>query len=264
MNKAEKIAELRHFLTRHGLPDLRPPVRLGETRADAILGGGLRPGLHEVFAGDWCAGGFAAGLALRAASSGPLFWVRPDYEALEYGALSAQGLLELGGDPSRLVQLCAPNPAGALSAAADILSCPHVSALLLEIGGKPGCLDLVASRRLALAASEAGIVTILLRAGATPEPSAALTRWQVHAAPSLAHDDDWGNPRWQAELTRHRLGGLGNFHMQWDPDHGLFRDAQAAEHAPHPGIVVSAPAHRPTDASRSAAGATTLRRAAGR
>ena len=255
MNKSEKLAELRHSVARYRLPDLRPPVRLGHDAADAVLRGGLHPGLHEVFPGDWCAGGFAAGLAIRAAGAslnekrGPLFWVRPDYEALEYGALSAAGLLELGGDPDRLVQLRAPSPAGALSAAADILSCPHVGALLLEMGGMPRCLDLVASRRLALAASEAGIAVLLLRAGAQAEPSAALTRWDIRTAPSLPDDDDWGKPRWQARLTRHRQGGLGNFLMQWDCDHGLFRDAQTAEHAPHPGAVVSAPADRPAFAA---------------
>jgi protein ImuA len=262
MNKIEKLAELRRFLAPGALPDMRPPVALGHAAADAVLEGGLRPGLHEVFAAGWCAGGFAAGLAIRCAGGRPLFWIRPDYEALEYGAISASGLLELGGDPSGLMLLCAPNAAGALSAASDILSCPHVGTLLLEIGGMPRCLDLVASRRLALAASEAGLALILLRAGAEPEPSAALTRWQVRTAPSRLDDDDWGNPRWQAQLTRHRLGGLGDFFMQWDCDHGLFRDAAQAEHAPHPGAVVCAIADRPAAAPRSPAGAEAFRRAA--
>jgi len=244
MNKLEKIAELRHSVARYRLPDMRPPVRLGHDAADAVLEGGLRPGLHEVFAGDWCAGGFAAGLAIRAAGNRALFWVRPDYEALEYGALSAGGLLELGGDPKNLVLVRTANPAGALSAASDILSCPHVGALLLEVGGNPRCLDLVASRRLALAAGEAGIAIILLRAGARAEPSAAITRWDIRTAPSRAGDDDWGSPRWRAHLARHRLGATGDFLMQWDCDHGLFRDAQTAEHTPHPGLVVSAAADR--------------------
>src|ERR1700722_4548173 len=101
MNRSEKIAELRHFVARYRLPDLRPPVALGHSGADAVLGGGLHPGVHEVFARDWCAGGFAAALAIRATTDsslkkGPLFWVRPDYEAFEYGGVSAKGLLELG------------------------------------------------------------------------------------------------------------------------------------------------------------------------
>jgi protein ImuA len=226
MNKTAKIAELRHFLARYGLPPGQAAIPLGEPRADAVLGGGLRPGAcHEVFARDWCAGGFAALLAIRlAGKKKPLFWVRPDYEALEYGALSPTGLLELGGDPRRLFQVRTRNAAEALAAANDILACPHVGVVLLEIGGVPKALDLVASRRLAFAAGESGASVVMLREGADEEPSAALTRWQVGSAPSREDDDDWGNPRFAAALTRHRLGGLGNFILEWDPQTALFVD----------------------------------------
>src|SRR3954470_18513380 len=106
MNKSAKLAELRHSLARYGLPPDRAPIPLGHPQADAVLGGGLRSGsLHEVFAQGWCAGGFAALLALLAAGKKTLFWVRPDYEAMEYGALSPNGLLELGGDPTQLIQV---------------------------------------------------------------------------------------------------------------------------------------------------------------
>ena len=68
MNKSEKLADLRHFLARYGLPPERPPLALGVAGADQALGGGLLPGaLHEVYAGDWAAAGFAACLAIRAA-----------------------------------------------------------------------------------------------------------------------------------------------------------------------------------------------------
>ncbi len=238
MNNTAKIAELRHILARYGLPPDRAPVALGHAQADAVLGGGLRPGsLHEVFAQEWSGGGFAAALAVRMTGAKPLFWVRPDYEALEYGAVSPNGFLELGGDPRQLIQVRARKPDDALSAAADILGCPHVGALLLELGGMPKCLDLVASRRLAFAANESGVTVILLREGANVEPSAALTRWQVASAPSRADDDDWGNPVFDASLVRHRAGGLGHFLMQWNPEHAVFKT--------HPGAVVAAPAHRP-------------------
>jgi protein ImuA len=242
MNNSAKLAELRHSLARYGLPPDRPPVALGHVAADAVLGGGLRPGaLHEVFAAGWSAGSFAALLAIRLAKSKPLFWVRPDYEGMEYGAVSPNGLLELGGDPRQLILVRARKTADALSAASDILACPHVGALLLEIEGQPKCLDLVASRRLAFAAGESGVTVILLRGGAEAAPSAALTRWQVKSAPSRADDapdDDWGNPVFDARLTRHRLGGLGNFLMQWNPQHACFDTADI-------GAVAAAPAHRP-------------------
>jgi protein ImuA len=225
MNKSAKLAELRHSLAHYGLPPDRPAIPLGHPQADAVLDGGLRPGsLHEVFPRGWGAGGFAVLLGLLAAKRKPLFWVRPGYEAQEYGAVSPSGLLELGGDPRHLFQVVTRNAADALAAANDILACPHVGAILLEMEGMPKCLDLVASRRLALAAGESGVTVFLLRPGAQVEPSAALTRWQVRSAPSRASDDDWGKPVFDAHLIRHRLGGLGNFLMHWSPEGMMFVD----------------------------------------
>lgn len=237
MNKSAKLAELRHSLARYGLPHHPPPVPLGKA-VDDVLGGGLRPGaLHEVFARGWSGGGFAILLAMLAAKDKPVFWVRPDYEAVEYGALSPHGLLELGGNPRGLVMVRTRNPADALSAANDILGCPHVGALLLELEGDPKCLDLVASRRLVLATEESGVTAVMLRAGAVPEPSAALTRWNVKSAPSSPMDDDWGNPVFDVQLVRHRLGGLGHFLLKWNLEHGCFDTADI-------GAVAAAPSNR--------------------
>jgi protein ImuA len=244
MNKSEKLADLRHFLAHYGLPPDRPAISLGFPAVDAVLGGGLRPGaLHEVFAEDWGAGGFATCLAILALGKKPLFWIRPDYEALEYGALSATGLLELGGDPRKLFLLRAPDAGDALSATADILACPHVGAIVLELCGAPRCLDLVASRRLALLAEESGVTLFLLRQGALSQPSAATTRWQVRSLSSHPQDDDWGAPRFTARLTRHRLGGLSDFTLQWDSENATFHQAAA-----HSGAVAAAPADRPAEA----------------
>jgi len=247
MNRSAKLAELRHFMARYGLPPERMPIPLGGPSADAVLGGGLKPGaLHEVLTKGWSAGGFAVALTILAAGSKPLFWVRSDYEALEYGALSPPGLAELGSDPRQLIMVRTKNPAESLSAAADILTCPHVGALLLEIHGAPKCLDLVASRRLAFAAGESGATPILLRNGAESEPSAALTRWQVASAPSASFDDDWGNPVFDVQLIRHRTGGLGRFLLQWNPENAAF---DTADH----GAVAAAPSHRPALTPRAIA-----------
>src|ERR1700679_3101986 len=147
MNRQEKIRDLRHFLARYGLSPERPAFPLRVAGADAALGGGLSSGaLHEVYAQDWAAGGFAACLAIRLAERKPLFWVRPDYEALEYGAFHAQGLVELGLDARNLFLVRTANAAEALAAANDILACPHAGVVLLELCG--GALDPIASRRL--------------------------------------------------------------------------------------------------------------------
>jgi protein ImuA len=254
MNKYEKLADLRRSLARYGLPPERPPLALGVAGADHALGGGLLPGaLHEVHAGDWGAAGFAACLGVKAAGAslngkgGPLFWVRPDYEALEYGEISPGGLLELGGDPARLIMVRAPDATEALAAGADILACPHVGALVLELRGNPRSLDLVASRRLAFAAAASGVTVLLLREGAVEMPGAALTRWHVTSAPSEERDD-WGAPVFTAALVRNRLGPTGCWTMQWDGDHGLFRETRRDQYTSNPGRMAAAPSYRPADA----------------
>ena len=245
MNKEQKLADLRRSLSRAGLPPDRPALALGVAGADAALGGGLLPGaLHEIYATDWVAAGFAACLAIRAAGKKPLFWVRPDYEALEYGEISANGLFELGGDPANLFRLSAPNATEALVAAADILAEPHVGALVLELSRNPKSLDLVAGRRLAFAAAGSGVTVLLLQEGASEMSSAALTRWRVTAAPSDG-GDDWGNPAFRAELVRNRLGPTGCWTMQWEPENGFFRQTRRDQYAPHPGRAFAAAAHGP-------------------
>ena len=246
MNNSAKIAELRHslarhtaFATDHGAAG-QAAVPLGHAPADRVLGGGLKAGaLHEVFAEDWGGGGFAlllaARLTTRLANSrtdrpGPLFWVRGDYAAREYGALDPMGLAALGVDPRQLVMVRAPRPAEALAAAGDILACPHVGALLLEMEANPKILDLTASRRLALAAETSGAGLVLLREGARETPSAAHTRWRARAAPSHPDDDDWGRPRFAVELVRHRMGRLGDFLLEWHPQTALFVDPLPAQH----------------------------------
>jgi protein ImuA len=249
MNKSEKIEDLRHFLARYGLPLDRPFVPLGVAAMDQALGGGLMPGaLHEAYAQDWAAGGFAACLAIRLAGSKPLFWVRPDYEALEYGALHAQGLAELGGRPDNLFLVKTANAADALAAASDILACPHVGALLLEISGQPKALDLVAGRKLNFIAAETGASVVLLREGADAFPSAAQTRWCVSSAAS--EGEDWGLPTFTADLSRNRLGPTGCWTLTWNPDNGLFRESAREQHAPYPGYMAAAPFDRPVEEKR--------------
>ena len=67
---------------------------------------------------------------------------------------------------AQLILVRTRNAADALSAANDILACPHVGALLLEMEGTPKCLDLVASRRLAFAANESGVTASCCANGA--------------------------------------------------------------------------------------------------
>jgi protein ImuA len=222
-------------------------VALGHGQADAVLQGGLARGaLHEVF----CEGGrqsaaatgFVAGLARRVTPRRPLVWVRQDFSEREVGLLSMSGLAELGLDPRGLVTVRAADVEDALRTTADALACDAVGAVVLEVWGETRKLDLVASRKLSLAAQGAGVTGLLLRIAASPVPSTAETRWIVRAGRSppggLWHA--WGAPLFDAELVRNRHGRLGRWIMEWKCDECLFSEPAAADSQP----VAATPAHR--------------------
>jgi protein ImuA len=250
MGKGEKLAVFRQILPSQG--DRGPCQKLGHAKVDKVLGGGLlRGALHEIFA-EGAGGpaiGFAAALALALAGRKPLFWIASDFAMLEYGGLCAGGFAELGGDPARLVLLRLSHLRDALKAAGDILSCPHVGALVIETIGASKSLDLTASRRLTLAANAHNVPALFLRLGAVPQPSAAETRWLIGPA-SSAPWLDWGAPRFAARLLRNRHGGLGQWEMEWDHDRTNFRaPGNAADH----GALAAASTGGPAAAQRRTA-----------
>jgi len=228
-------------------------VALGHGECDAALSGGLAVGtVHEVFAEagrqSAAATGFVAGLSARVAARRPLLWVRQDFSEREAGSLSMSGLCELGLDPRCLVSVRAPDADSALRTAADALACDALGAVVLEIWGEVRRLDLVASRKLTLAAQASGVTALLLRLAAAPQPSTAETRWIVRAAhsPPAAHWQPptahaWGTPVFDAHLVRNRHGQTGRWIMEWKCDERLFNEpaansqpvAAAAPHRPH-------------------------------
>ncbi len=224
-------------------------VALGHSEADAALQGGLARGaVHEVFAEGHqgtAATGFIVGLAGRVTARRPLVWVRQDFSDLESGALSMTGLAELGLDPRAVVTVRATDAEAALRTAADALACDAVGAVVLEAWGEARQLDLVASRKLTLAAQASGVTALLLRIAAEPQASTAETRWIVRAAhsPPAAGWSAWGAPRFDAELIRNRHGPIGRWIMEWKCDECLFDEPAA-----HPQPVAAAPAHRPHQA----------------
>lgn len=248
---SHKIGALRASLARSGLEEASIRVPLGHAAADLCLKGGLERGmLHEVFAAighEAAATGFTAGLAARVAARKRLLWIRQDFSALEFGELSATGFLEFRLDPERMLLLCVADAAGALRAANDALSCAALGAVVIEIAGTPKILNLMASRRLTLAAAQKTVTAFLLRFNAEPEASTAETRWLVRAAASPPQAENWGHPVFEAGLVRNRHGRTGEWVMEWSCDDGLFKEADR-------GAVVSAPCNRPAAAARQAAG----------
>jgi len=222
-------------------------VALGHANADAMLRGGLAiAAVHEVFAEGHqgaAATGFVAGLAGRIAPRKPLVWVRQDFAAIESGALSMSGLCELGLDPRLAVTVRAADAETALRATADALACDAVGTVVLEVWGETRQFDLVASRKLTLAAQASGVTALLLRVAAQPAPSTAETRWIVRAAHSPP-DEGWGAPVFDAHLVRNRHGPVGRWIMEWKCDECLFREPSA-----YPQPVAAAPAHRPHQAA---------------
>jgi protein ImuA len=219
-------------------------IALGHAEADAALCGGLAvAAVHEVFAQGYqgaAATGFIAGLAARVSSRRPLVWVRQDFCELEAGTLSMNGLSELGLDPRCLVTVRAADIECALKTAADALACDALGAVVMEVWGEARQLDLVASRKLTLAAQASGVTGLLLRMAAAPSPSTAETRWIVRAArsPPSSQWEGWGAPRFDAELSRNRHGPTGRWIMEWKCDECLF--SEAADPQP----LAATPAHR--------------------
>ncbi len=254
--RTSTLATLRGSIERietHGDACTPGRVALGHADADATLQGGLAVGaMHEVFADagrqSAAATGFVAGLARRVAARRPLVWVRQDFAEIESGALSMSGLAELGLDPRLLVTVRAADVDTALRTAADALACDALGAVVLEVWGQARQLDLVASRKLTLAAQASGVTGLLLRLAAEPQPSTAETRWIVRAAHSppaaplmpAAACSTWGAPVFDAQLVRNRHGPVGRWIMEWKCDECLF-----SKPAAYPQPVAAAPAHRP-------------------
>jgi len=242
------LATLRARIERiemHG-PVAPDRIALGHGEADAALQGGLAKGaLHEVFAQGGRHGasatGFIAGLTARVSARRPLVWVRQDFCEVEAGSLSMHGLAELGLDPRALVTVRAFDVESALRTTADALACDALGAVVLEVWGEARQLDLVASRKLTLAAQASGVTALLLRLAATPAPSTAESRWIVRAAHSPP-SAEWGEPRFDAALVRNRHGPTGRWIMEWKCDECLFSETE------DPQPVAAAPAHRPYQA----------------
>jgi len=215
------------------LASIRTP--LGHDEIDLCLKGGLQHGvLHEVFSAighETAATGFVAGLATRVAADKHSLWIRQDFSMHEFGELSPTGLFELGLDPAHILLLSVANASDGLRAAHDALSCAALGAVVIEILGSPKILDLTASRRLMLAATQKTVTALLLRFGAQPEASTAETRWLVRGSASQTQNEDWGHPAFEVDLIRNRHGKTGHWFMEWNCDGRIFQSSAAIDRA---------------------------------
>jgi protein ImuA len=74
-------------------------------------------------------------------------------------------------------------------------------------------IDMVAVRRLSLAAGQSGALALLLRASPPHDASTAATRWIVSAT---------CNDAFAVRLTRNRRGALGAWTLQWSGNNERF------------------------------------------
>ena len=192
---------------------------------DALPWGGLpRGAVHEVVErGAGVGTGFTVVLLARliaplaGAETRRVLWCLGPRSLYEAGNLFAPGLAAFGFSPDRLILARGRGEDDVLWAMEEGLRCPLLAAVVGEIHA----IDLVASRRLQLAAEASGVTGFLVRPrDARLALTAALTRWRVAAAPS-AGAAPGGVPgqaigtAWQVELVRCRGGVPGAWSMAW-------------------------------------------------
>ena len=247
----------------------RPRLSFGVPPLDRLLGGGLRrDALHEVRAATTrdtaAATGFATAVLARltAGDGRPVLWVMEETAIREGGLPHGPGLDRFGLAADRLVVVITRRPEEVLWVFEEGLRCAGLAAVLAELRGHPRALDLTASRRLALRARDGGVMGLLLRQAARPEPGAAATRWLVEPQPAATLGDfaaGIGRPVWRLHLERNRAGMTGRFDLEWD--HGTRSFALARPAVPAlPRPRASAPVDRP-DLARTAGTVVAHRRA---
>lgn len=209
-------------------PETLPPLPFGIAAIDAVLPeDGLPRGcLHEMIGAgvrDRSATGFCAALLARLGVDGrPALWCL-GRRSRSRGGLYGPGLATFGLDPEQLILARGGRDDEVLWAMEEGLRAPTLSAVVGEVDA----IDLTASRRLQLAAEASGVTAILLRpAAGKGRPNAAVTRWRIAAAPSIA-ETGVGRPCWELELLRCRGGRPGRWRVEWHgPEQGFALPAE--------------------------------------
>jgi protein ImuA len=224
---------LSHLPVRPRLTGRSPMAGLHDKKHNHFNGLISTGALHEFYAAraaDAAAmTGLAVGLSLSLADRRSILWVRHGTMKAEHGEPYAPGLREMGIDPSQLILLQPRDVMSALQAGLEGARCPALGAVLIELRGESGHLDLTASRRLLLAARRSRIAVFLLRSEAEPRPSAAETRWRIRAAPSLPLAARApGQPAFDLTLLRWKNGAEGlRFVVEWNRDARHFEERAA-------------------------------------
>ncbi|MEH6726011.1 MAG: hypothetical protein V7703_07605 [Hyphomicrobiales bacterium] len=204
---------------------------VAEDELAAFFEAGLPSGsLHELRCAHSRDAGALAGFALTLLSRmnthahKPVLWICAPFADTSNMTLFPQGLANLGVDPDRLVIVTPLSVKHALWAADEAAKCTDLAAVILHIEGHPGALDMTATRRLNLRASESGTSVVILRQSSKEEANAAITRW--HIAPRLSFqsqlhdglkpDEGIGHTAFSVHLERNRQGATGAASVTWN------------------------------------------------
>ncbi len=237
---AAAAAPLRHTHDAGTDSRLSPWVATGAAGFDQTLGGGLpAAALTEVHgAAGRDAGaltGFALALVRRLVDRRalrPLLWVAIGQTASDLGLPYPPGLAGLFGLPPEALLLAeAAKLADGLWIAEEAARLPALAAVILEVEGNPGRLDLTATRRLHRRAQAAGRPVLLLRHSGLPEPTAAPVRLLVApAAAAPRHTlsgplpEAIGRPAFTVAIGKSRTALPGTFILEWNPHDSAFQE----------------------------------------
>jgi protein ImuA len=235
----------------------------GVERLDTALGGGLpNAALTEIHGGAirdaGAVAGFAlalAGLALKSREDAdrqnrfPVLWIGVSQVFTEAGFPYSPGIAALFGfSPDELLISQAPKLMDALWIAEEAARLKELSAVILEMHGNPGRLDLTSTRRLHRRAQVAGRPVFLLRQAGEVEPTAAPVRMIVSAAPAVPRGtvagplaDSIGRPAFTVTIGKSRTALPGEFTLEWNADERAFQERRPENSR----TMVPAPAFRP-------------------
>ena len=208
--------------------------------------------LHEIRAGESRDGGVVSGFTLAlvarlasAESVSSIVWIGEADIRREAGKLYAPGLVALGLDPTRVVEVAVRTEKEALWAFEAALSCRWLDVAVCEL--RQASLDLSATRRCALRARDTGVTGFLLRLGDDrAEPSAAELRFGVSPAPAGEignFAEGVGRMAWRVSLEKNRLGPTGAFTVEWNAHERSFVERRNRRADLEP--LSPAPFHRP-------------------